>query len=63
MGSQLKVKAFNDPMAYNLWTFANTLNPEIKVRVIHAGDGTLWTDLDKTQFGNVGGAKILKEKN
>ncbi|MEM4248325.1 MAG: SPFH domain-containing protein, partial [Candidatus Nanoarchaeia archaeon] len=62
IGSQLKVKAFNDPMAYNLWTFANTLNPEVKIRVVHAGDGTLWTDLDKTQFGNVGGAKLLQEK-
>jgi len=62
LGSQLKVKAFNDPMAYNLWTFANTLNPDIKIRIVHAGDGTLWTDLDRTQFGNAGGAKVLQEK-
>jgi len=62
MGSQLKIKAFNDPMAYNLWTFATALNPDIRIRILHAGDGTLWTDLEKTGMGELGGAKILQTK-
>ena len=62
MGSQLKIKAFNDPMAYNLWTFATFLNPDVAIRILHAGDGTLWTDLEKAKMGDLGGAKILQMK-
>jgi hypothetical protein len=29
--------------------------------LVHAGDGTLWTDLQKTGFAELGGAKQLKQ--
>lgn len=59
-GLQLKTAAFGDPVAYARWRFADTLNPELKLNIIHAGDGTLWTDLEKTGFAELGGARQLK---
>lgn len=61
-GFELKVAAFGDPVAYNYWTFAEKLNPEVKVKIIHTGEGTLWTDLEKATMGELGGAKILQKK-
>ncbi|QBG48923.1 hypothetical protein EGM51_16500 [Verrucomicrobia bacterium S94] len=61
-GLQLKTAAFNDPLAYAKWIFADSLNPEMKLNIIHAGEGTLWTDLEKTGFAELGGAKQLKSK-
>jgi regulator of protease activity HflC (stomatin/prohibitin superfamily) len=59
-GFQLKVQAFKDPAAYNLWTLANSLSDDLAVRILHAGDGTLWTDLDKATLGDLGGAKTIR---
>ena len=59
-GLRLKAAIFNDPVAYARWRFAETLNPSIRLNIIHAGDGTLWTDLEKTGFAELGGAKMLK---
>jgi regulator of protease activity HflC (stomatin/prohibitin superfamily) len=59
-GFQLKVQAFKDPAAYNLWTLANSLSDDLAVRILHAGDGTLWTDLDKATLGDLGGAKMIR---
>jgi len=61
VGYQLKVQAFKDPMAFNLWTLAMNLNEDISVRIIHAGDGTLWTDLEKAGLGELGGAMMIKQ--
>ena len=60
-GFQMKIKAFGDPQSYNLWTFANALNDEMKLNILHTGQGTLWTDLDKAGTGNLGGAKVIQE--
>ncbi len=59
-GFQLKVSAFGDPTAYNLWVFADGLNDQVNVNILHAGDGTLWTDLQKARLGDLGGAAIMK---
>ncbi len=61
-GLQLKTAAFGDPLAYARWVFADTLNPQMKLNIIHAGDGTLWTDLEKTGFAELGGAQQLKKQ-
>ncbi|MDZ4198611.1 MAG: SPFH domain-containing protein, partial [Kiritimatiellia bacterium] len=61
-GFQLKTKAFDDPVAFGLWEFANRFNPEARINIIHAGEGTLWTDLQKAGLGDLGGAAILKTK-
>lgn len=58
-GFQLKIKAFGDPTAYNLWTLANSLSDKLAVNIIHAGTGTLWTDLEKASMGDLGGAALL----
>ena len=60
-GLQLKTAAFGDPVAYARWMFADTLNPKMKLNIIHAGEGTLWTDLEKTGFAELGGAQQLKK--
>ena len=62
-GYQLRVKAFGDAASYNLWCFATNLNPTVNINILHAGPGTLWTDLEKANLGEMGGATILnKEK-
>jgi regulator of protease activity HflC (stomatin/prohibitin superfamily) len=47
-GFQLKVEAFGDPEAYNLWHFAEALPVNMDIRFLHAGEGTFWTDLERT---------------
>jgi regulator of protease activity HflC (stomatin/prohibitin superfamily) len=60
-GLQLNTAAFGDPIAYAQWRFADTLNPKVKLNIIHAGEGTLWTDLEKTSFAELGGAQQLQK--
>lgn len=62
-GLKLKTGVFNDPAAYTQWRFAETLNPNMKLNIIHAGEGTLWTDLKNTGFAELGGARGLQTKN
>ena len=61
-GLQLKATAFGNPSAYALHEFAEQLNPDVKINIIHAGEGTLWTDLEKTNLGEMGGASIIQKK-
>lgn len=58
-GFQMKVNAAGGADAYNLLTFGEQLNPSVDARVIYAGEGTLWTDLQNAGFGDLGGAKTL----
>lgn len=58
-GLGLKARAMGDPEAYTLWEFATALPRNLKLTILHAGDGTLWTDL-KTA-ADLGGAVQLKE--
>ncbi|HPS09608.1 MAG TPA: SPFH domain-containing protein, partial [Kiritimatiellia bacterium] len=44
-GEQLRAAVFKDPATLADLTFADKLNPSIGIRIIHAGEGTLWTDL------------------
>ncbi|MDG4557372.1 MAG: SPFH domain-containing protein [Candidatus Contendobacter sp.] len=60
-GFELKAAAFGDPAALTLWEFAQNLNPEMRVNILHAGPGTLWTDLEKATLGELGGAAVLKQ--
>lgn len=43
-GLDLKVKALGSPKAYTISEFAKSLNPDMKIQILHAGEGTLWTD-------------------
>ncbi len=61
-GFHLKAEAFGDPTAYTLWAFAHNLSPTLTVNIIHAGEGTLWTDLEKARLGDLGGAGFLQKK-
>ncbi len=61
-GFQLLVNAAGGEKAFNLLRFSEQLNPDLKIQVIHAGNGTLWTDLDKAGLSDLGGAKILNRK-
>ena len=59
-GQQLKVKAFGDAEAYNFWTFAANLGDELKINILHAGPGTLWTDLEKAGLSDLGAGQVLQ---
>ena len=48
---RLAVQAFGTPEAYNNWYFATNLPDEVKLQLLYAGQGTLWTDMSKTGFG------------
>lgn len=50
---RLAVEAFGTPQAYNNWVFATGLPDDVKLQLLYAGQGTLWTDMDKagTNFG------------
>ena len=61
LGYQLQTQAFGDPQAFAMYRFAETLNPAVKINIMHSGPGTLWTDLDKAMMGSMGGAKILQD--
>ena len=58
---ELAVKAFGSPEAYNQWVFATGLPEDMKLKLIHAGTGTLWTDLKS--FQEAAAVKILKPKD
>jgi len=60
-GLKMQTDAFGDSSAFALWEFSTRLNPEIRVNLIHAGEGTLWTDLEKATLGELGGAAILQK--
>jgi hypothetical protein len=60
-GFRLKAEAFKDPQAFTYWEMAKNLNPALKINILHAGEGTLWTDLEKATLGDLGGAKQLKK--
>ncbi len=60
-GFRLKAEAFKDPQAFTYWEMAKNLNPALKINILHAGEGTLWTDLEKATLGDLGGAKLLKK--
>ncbi len=61
-GVQMKVGAFGDPVAYNLWELAGGLQDSLRISVLHSGPGTLWTDLEKASLGTLGGATLLNQK-
>jgi len=61
-GFQLKATAFQDPAAFIDWEMARSLNPEMKINILHAGEGTLWTDLEKATLGYLGGATTIRKK-
>ena len=62
LGQSLKVKAFEDPAAYSLWEFANSLNDKLLINILHSGTGTLWTDMEKARLGDLGGAAVLQKQ-
>ncbi len=46
---RLAVEAFGSPGAYNRWEFAEQLPDELDLKLLYAGEGTLWTDLQNVQ--------------
>jgi hypothetical protein len=45
LGEKLRAAVFSNPATLADLTFADKLNPAVGIRIIHAGEGTLWTDL------------------
>ncbi len=51
---RLAVEAFGTPQAYNNWIFATGLPDDVKLQLLYAGQGTLWTDMHDSGGGNFG---------
>ncbi|MBR1870415.1 MAG: hypothetical protein IJ802_01130 [Kiritimatiellae bacterium] len=45
LGAQRKAKVFKDPSTLADLKFAEELGDDLSIKVLHAGEGTLWTDL------------------
>jgi len=43
---RLAVQAFGTPQAYNNWIFATGLPENVDLKLLYAGQGTLWTDMN-----------------
>ena len=48
---RLAVEAFGSSQAYNDWIFASGLPEEVDLKLLYAGEGTLWTDMKNADFG------------
>jgi hypothetical protein len=46
---RLAVAAFGTPQAYNNWIFATGLPDDVRLQLLYAGQGTLWTDMNKAR--------------
>ncbi len=57
-GRRMLVEAFGSGTAYNLYTFAQNFKPD-SIRLIFAGEGTFWTDMNKAQ--DLGAMELLRE--
>lgn len=44
-GDQLRAAVFKNPSTLAELTFVTSLNPTLGIRILHSGEGTLWTDL------------------
>ena len=58
-GFKLQLGAIGNPAAYSLLMFGKELNPKLNIQIIHAGEGTLWTDLKQSGLGTLGSIKAL----
>lgn len=45
LGRKMLAAVFTDPATLAELKFVEELNPRLSIRIIHAGEGTLWTDL------------------
>jgi regulator of protease activity HflC (stomatin/prohibitin superfamily) len=61
-GFALRTAAFGDPSAYMLWDFAQNLNASLRISIVHAGPGTLWTDIERATLGDLGGASVIEQR-
>lgn len=62
-GFGMKVRAFGrDGGEYALYEFAMGLNPNMRITLLHAGEGTLWTDLKNASLAEIGGAEAVKKR-
>lgn len=44
---ELAVQSFGSPGAYNRWIFATGMPKDVDLQLMYAGEGTLWTDMNK----------------
>ncbi len=49
-GELLKSRALGNLGLLSALRFAETLNPGVRTQIIHAGEGTLWTDMSRSAF-------------
>lgn len=59
-GFEMKVTAMGNPDAYTKYQLAKNLPNDLDISIVRTGEGTLWTDLEKT-VGAAAAGKVLRE--
>ena len=59
---RLAVEAFGSAQAYNDWIFAENLPNNVDLKLLYAGEGTLWTDMKSQNFGIRANMDVDKSK-
>jgi hypothetical protein len=59
-GTQLQADVLRDGQALVWLSLAEAINPKVQINILHAGSGTLWTDLKGATLGDLGGARLLQ---
>ncbi|MBN2452522.1 MAG: hypothetical protein JXR77_19210 [Lentisphaeria bacterium] len=60
-GLHLKVAALGSPEAFTLAESVEKLDADLRIDILHAGPGTLWTDLKSARLSDLGAARDLQE--
>ncbi len=62
LGVKRRAEVFKEPGTLADLQFVESLNPDLSIRVLHAGEGTLWTDLKGSALAVPSNQKVKGEK-
>jgi hypothetical protein len=62
LGVKRRAEVFKTPATLADLQFVDSLGPDLSIRVLHAGEGTLWTDLKGSSLALPSSAKQVRQK-
>ena len=61
-GLASKSAALGDPKSYAFWELATNFNESVQIKILHSGEGTLWTDMLLKTPEHLSSSKILQQQ-